>query len=147
MLSVFLSFFKDKDRTKKALIFSYKSLKNLIPGVLGMIGLVGLVLALVSPETLRMIFTYKGIQGLALVSLIGAIVTIPAPIAFPLAGSMLKIGASYGTIASFVTTLTMVGLMTAPLEATYFGKKFTFMRQALSFLAAVCIGLIMGFIL
>lgn len=142
--ALIISSLKDKERTIKAVKYSFNSLKNLIPGILGMIGMVGLLLAVISPDTIRTLFTYKGVTGLALVSIIGAIVTIPAPIAFPLAGSMLKIGASYGTIASFVTTLTMVGVITAPLEASYFGKKFTFMRQALSFLAAVAIGLIMG---
>ncbi len=146
-IALVASALKDRTRTLKALKFSFNSLKNLTPGILGMIGMVGLALALISPETLRMIFTYKGVAGLVLVSIVGAVVTIPAPIAFPLAGSMLKIGASYSTIASFITTLTMVGIITAPLESAYFGKRFTMMRQVLSFIAAVVIGLIMGAII
>lgn len=143
-LALIISLIKDKERTMKAIKHSIKSLKNLTSGILGMIGMVGLMLAIIPPETLRVIFTYKGLMGFVIVSGVGAIVTIPAPIAFPLAGSLIKIGASYSTIASFITTLTMVGVVTAPLESSYFGKKFTFYRQFLSFIAAIIIGLIMG---
>lgn len=139
-----ISLIKDKKRTIKALKQSVNSLKKLTPGVLGMVGVVGLMLAVISPEILKTVFTYKGFMGFVIVSSVGAIVTVPGPIAFPLAGSLLKLGASYGTIASFITTLTMVGVVTSPLEASYFGKKFTFFRQFLSFLAAIVIGLIMG---
>ncbi|MBY0414537.1 MAG: hypothetical protein K2Q18_10240 [Bdellovibrionales bacterium] len=139
-----LSFLKDKNRTFIALSISLKSFKNLVPGLLGMIVIVGLILALIPTEVLTTIFTYKGLMGFVIVSVIGAIVTIPAPIAFPLAGSLLKLGASYATLATFITTLTMVGLVTAPLEISYFGKRFTIMRQSLSFVAAIIIGLILG---
>lgn len=144
LLAFLVSLMKDKERTFNAVKHGLKSFKNLTSGVLAMVGIVGLMLALVSPEILKMIFTYKGFMGFVIVSSVGAIVTIPGPIAFPLAGSLIKLGASYGTIASFITTLTMVGIATSPLEASYFGKKFTFMRQLFSFLAAIAIGLIMG---
>lgn len=144
LLAFIISLMKDKERTFQAVKHSFNSFKNLTSGVLAMVGIVGLMLAIISPEILKMIFTYKGFMGFVIVSSIGAIVTIPGPIAFPLAGSLLKLGASYGTIASFITTLTMVGLVTAPLEASYFGKRFTLMRQLLSFLAAIAIGVIMG---
>ncbi len=146
-VALIISFLKDKNRTLKALKMSLNSFKNLIPGVLGMVAMVGLVLALVPKETLTEIFTHKGVFGFVLVALVGAIATIPAPIAFPLASSMLKVGASLATLASFITTLTMVGIVSAPLEASYFGKRFTIMRQVLSFVAAIAIGLIMGVVL
>lgn len=50
-------------------------------------------------------------------------------------------------IAAFVTTLVMVGVITAPLEMKFFGKKFTFWRNLLSFIFALIIALIMGAIL
>lgn len=142
-----ISYWRDKKRTLIALGSSLSSLKNLSSGVLGMVTLVGLILAIFPKESLSVIFTYKGIWGFVMVSLMGAIVTIPGPIAFPLAGELLKIGASKAILASFVTTLTMVGIVSAPLEISYFGKRFTIMRQGLSFIAAVFIGLIMGAIL
>lgn len=40
----------------------------------------------------------------------------PAIIAFPLAGSLLRSGATTMTVAAFITTLVMGGFVTAPLE-------------------------------
>lgn len=147
LLTIFIwmvSYRKDKTRTLIALKNSFRALQNLAPGVLGMVVLVGLILAIFPKESLVMLFTHKGLFGFFIVSLIGAIVSIPGPIAFPLAGALLKIGASKAILASFITTLTMVGIVSSPLEISYFGKRFTIMRQVFSFVAAIMIGLIMG---
>ena len=143
----FFSYQKDKKRTLLALGNSFRALKSLAPGILSMVFLVGLVLAIFPKESLAIIFTQKGFVGFVIVSLVGAIVSIPGPIAFPLAGALLKIGASKAMMASFITTLTMVGVVSSPLEISYFGKRFTIMRQILSFVAAIVIGLIMGVVL
>jgi uncharacterized membrane protein YraQ (UPF0718 family) len=88
-----------------------------------------------------------GIEGVVLAALFGSVVLIQAFIAFPLAGSFLRQGASITAIAAFVTTLVMVGILTAPLEVKFFGKKFTLWRNSLSFIFAIVIALLMGAIL
>lgn len=142
-----LSYWRSRERTMKALRMSYKSFMVLVPSLLGMIGLVGLVLALTPPELLANLFKLHGLAGFALVNVVGAIATIPGPIAFPLAGSLLKLGASPSALAAFITTLTMVGLVTVPMEIEYFGKRFAILRQILSFILAVSIGGLMGVLL
>ena len=134
----------DPEKTRRALKIGAKSLKGLAPRILGMVALVGLVLALVPPEQITRLFTYQGIGGFVLVSAIGSIITMPAPIAFALVGSLFKMGAAPATLAAFVTTVTMVGIMSAPMEISCFGKRFTLIRQTLSFITAVIIGLAMG---
>ena len=143
-VALLVSWLLDRERTKKALRISARSLKGLVSGVLGMVALVGLLLALVPQDMLTRLFTFKGITGFVAVSLVGSLITMPAPIAFPLAGSLLKLGAAPATLAAFVTTLTMVGTITAPMEISYFGKRFTILRQTLSFVTAIVIGLLMG---
>jgi len=134
----------DPEKTRRALKIGAKSLNGLAPRILGMVALVGLVLALVPPELITKLFTYRGIGGFVLVSAIGSIITMPAPIAFALVGSLFKMGAAPATLAAFVTTVTMVGIMSAPMEISCFGKRFTLIRQTLSFITAVIIGLAMG---
>jgi uncharacterized membrane protein YraQ (UPF0718 family) len=141
------SYFKDKKSTLTSIKRSFISLKNLAPGLIGMIAAVGLVLSIIPEEQLIRLFSIHSLWGFILVSLAGAIITIPGPIAFPLAGALLTMGAAPAALASFITTLTMVGLVTAPLEASYFGTRFVVLRQSLSFIAAVAIGLIMGVLL
>lgn len=146
-VALLLSFRKDRKRTLESLGRSLVSLKNLSPGLLGMIAIIGLILAAVPEDTLVGLFTVNGVWGYILVSLIGAIMTIPGPIAFPLAGALLNMGATPAVLASFITTLTMVGLVSSTMEISFFGVRFTVMRQAFSFIAAIAIGLIMGVLL
>jgi len=144
LLALMVSFLKDRERTRKALLVGYRSFVGLIPSLLGMTGLVGLILALIPPDLLANLFRSHGIAGFVMIFLAGAIVTMPAPVAFPLAGSLLKLGASLPALAAFITTLTMVGIVTAPMEMAYFGRRFTVVRQSLSFVLAITIGILMG---
>lgn len=137
----------DPLRTREALRLAARSLAALVPKVLGMVALVGLVLALVPPDTLRRLFALGGLHGFVAVAALGSVVTMPGPVAFPLVGSLAELGAPPATLATFVTTLTMVGLVTAPMEVSHFGRGFTALRQGLSFATALLIGLAMGALL
>jgi uncharacterized membrane protein YraQ (UPF0718 family) len=80
-------------------------------------------------------------------ALVGSITLIPAFVALPLVGSFVDVGASIVPAVAFLTTLTMVGVVTFPLEKQEFGMKFTVTRNALSFIFAVIIALTMGVII
>jgi len=138
------SWWADPRRTRDALRLGTRSFLALVPKVLGMIGLIGLVLALVPPEVLRRVFAIGGLPGFLAVAALGSVVTMPGPVAFPLVGSLARLGAPAATLATFVTTLTMVGLVTAPMEVSHFGRRFTVLRQGLSFGAALLVGVAMG---
>lgn len=146
-VAVGLSYKYDVHRTNLALKKSLKSFLNLLPALTLMIIIVGSVLYFLPKDRLLILFEQKGFLGLMIVSLVGAILTIPGPIAFPLAGELAHMGVSGAQLASFITTLTMVGFATAPAEAAFFGKRFVVIRQLLSLLAAMTIGFIMGEIL
>src|SRR4030042_1627625 len=91
---------------------------------------IGFVLGLLPTEVIsRTIGREAGFMGVALAAVVGSIVLIQAFIAFPLAGSLLRGGANVSAVAAFVTTLVMVGIVTSPLEAKCFGKKFAFWRN------------------
>ena len=89
----------------------------------------------------------SGMVGMAIAAVIGSITLIPGFIAFPLAASLLAAGAGYGQIAMFLTTLMMVGIVTLPLEVTYFGKRLAVMRNALGLAYAVLASFLLGYIL
>ncbi len=147
LIALIISFLKDRERTKRALLMSYKSIVGLIPSLLSIIALIGLILAITPQHLLTQLFNVHGLAGFAMTAVVGAAITIPAPVAFPLAGSLLKMGASLPALATFITTLTMVGTVTAPMEIEYFGKRFTLIRQGLSLGLAILIGSLMGVIL
>jgi uncharacterized membrane protein YraQ (UPF0718 family) len=80
-------------------------------------------------------------------AIVGSITLIPAFVAFPLVGSLVDAGASVVPAVAFLTTLTMVGVVTFSLEKKEFGLKFAFVRNTLSFGFAVFIALFMGVVI
>lgn len=143
-----ISLSKNRQKTRQVLKAALKSFFRMAPAVLILIILVGLLLGFFKPELISSLLGDKsGILGVALASVAGAILMIPSLIAFPLTASLVESGASVGVAAAFITTLTMIGFVTLPLEMKELGKKLTIMRNGISFIIAVAIALIMGAIL
>ncbi len=142
------SVIKSKDKTKKAFKIAGKALLKTAPSLLSVLGIVGLTLGLLTPETISgLVGAEAGFSATILAAVIGAVTLIPSLVAFPLAGSLLRSGATVMTISAFITTLVMVGVMTAPMEIKELGKKFTLLRNSLGFAAALIIAGIMGVLL
>lgn len=143
-----LSLARDRARTRAALRVAIRSLERLAPSLLGVVGLVGLLLALVPNEAIsRHLGAGAGLSGTLAASLLGSLLLIPSLVAFPLAASLLRSGATVATVAAFVTTLTMVGIVTLPVEMRELGRRFAVLRNVLSFLCALLIALAMEAIL
>ena len=142
---LFLSWTKSREKTRAALRFFRRSFLSLAPSIVAIIWTIGFILTfLPSGLVLSTIGREAGWQGVLMAAVFGSVVLIPAFIAFPLAASFLRQGADVGAIAAFVTTLVMVGVITAPLEMKFFGKRFTLWRNSLSFVFALAIALVMG---
>jgi uncharacterized membrane protein YraQ (UPF0718 family) len=143
-----VSLIKSKEKSKKAFKVAGKALLKSAPSLLTVIGIVGLTLGILTPETIsNMVGAEAGFTATIVAAILGAITLIPSLVAFPLAGSLLRSGATVMTISAFITTLVMVGIVTAPIEIKTLGKKFTLLRNGLGFLAALSIAGIMGMIL
>lgn len=117
---------------------------NLLPLLLLMLALISIVLFMIPNESLiHYIGEGSGIKGWSIAALLGSVALIPGFIAYPLCGILIKSGVAYTTIAVFITTLTMVGIVTLPLEVKFFGWKTSLIRNTLSFIAALLIGFVM----
>lgn len=142
------SMIKSKKKTMKAFKVAKKSLIKTAPSILTVLGIVGLTMGALNPTFISEVLgSESGILGTIVAAIVGGITLIPSIVAFPLAGSLLASGAGINTIAVFITTLVMVGVVTAPMEIEYLGKKFTLLRNGFSFLMAIGIGLLMEVIL
>ncbi|NOY58460.1 MAG: permease [Calditrichaeota bacterium] len=145
---LFLSFNKDKQKTKKAIKIAVKTFLKILPTILLIVALVGLLIGFVPHAViLKFMGNQSGIVGIFVSALLGAILYIPSIVAFPLAASFLKAGATVTAVATFITTLTMIGFVTLPLEIKELGKRIAVLRNGISFLLAVLIGIIIGAIL
>jgi len=121
---------------------------KLLPVLIIMLVLVSVALFLIPNETLiKYIGEGSGIKGWVTAALIGSIALIPGFIAYPLCGILIDNGVAYSVIAVFITTLMMTGFLTLPVEVKFFGWKVSVIRNLASLVAALFIGLIMGFFL
>ncbi len=146
LLSV--SFIKDRRKTTLSLKKAWKMFINVLPQFAAILLLVGLLLAVVTPETIqRVIGAQSGFTGMLIASLLGAVTLVPVLIAFPVAAELLNSGAGVAQIAVFISTLTMVGFITLPMEAKYLGKKAAVLRNALAYLFAFGAAFVVGAIL
>lgn len=144
-IGLILSLIKSREKTKKAFKIAGKALLKSAPSLLAVLGIVGLTLGILTPETIsKLVGAEAGLTATLLAAVIGAVTLIPSLVAFPLAGSLLRSGATVMTISAFITTLVMVGIVTAPMEIKSLGKKFTVLRNGLGFIAALAIAAIMG---
>jgi uncharacterized membrane protein YraQ (UPF0718 family) len=143
-----LSIVKSREKTKKVFKIAGRALLKTAPALLAVLGIVGLTLGILTPETIsRLVGAEAGPLATITAAVLGAVTLIPSIVAFPLAGSLLRAGATVMTISAFVTTLVMVGIVTAPMEIKSLGKRFTLMRNGFGFIAALIIAFIMGSVL
>lgn len=145
LLSLLVSFLLDRKKTKQGVKKGSKMFIGILPSLLNILALVSVVLYLLPNESLvRWLGKDSGIFGMAIAAVIGSIALIPGFIAFPLAEILLKNGVTYSVLGVFITTLLMVGVITLPLEAEYFGMKTSLIRNGLSLVGAVIIGVLIG---
>lgn len=144
LLLLLLSFMKDREKTKKAVLKAWKSLENILPQFLAIIIIVGITLALLKPETIsRVIGSKSGFFGIVISAFIGSIVMMPTFVAFSTGDMLLKNGAGLAQVAALVSTLTLIGIVTIPLEIKYIGKKAAIYRNILAFLFSFIVAFFM----
>ncbi len=143
-----ISLVKDRQKTFAAMKKSKNMMGNMLGEIIAVIFLIGLILTFIPPETIKQAFgSANTFLSTLLGAAVGSITLIPAFVAFPLIGSLVDAGASIVPAVAFLTTLTMVGIVTFPLEKKEFGSKFALSRNLFSFGFALVIALLMGVIL
>lgn len=139
------SIIKDRHKTFNAVKMSGSMMKSMAGEIIAILFLIGLILTFIPPESIKQFMGQSNsLISTIIFALVGCITLIPAFVAFPLAGSLVNAGASIVPVVAFLTTLTMVGIVTFPLEKKEFGTKFTLVRNSLSFGFAIIIALLMG---
>lgn len=140
-----ISLSKSKKNTLLALKKAWKSFENILPQFLSILVIIGIMLAILTPNQISgLLGSDSGWLGVLFAAILGSITLIPGFVAFPLAAALLQNGAGYMQIAAFISTLMMVGLVTFPIEISYFGRKATFIRNSLAFIFSLIVAFVMG---
>lgn len=147
-LIALISFLLDKKKTIMGFKKALKMFINIVIPLLNILILVSLLLFVIPPQ---MIVEYlgagSGVVGFAIAAVVGSVTLIPAFISYPIAATLLRQGAAYSTVAVFMTTLMMVGIVTLPLEIKYFGKRVAVLRNIFNLGISIIIGILIGIIL
>ncbi|WP_088012725.1 hypothetical protein [Gottfriedia acidiceleris] len=126
-----ISFFKDRNKTKEALLRSWKIFYNIFPEILTVMFFVGFSLSILTPSLVSSIIgEHSGITGIMISTLIGSIGLIPSFIVFPLGETLVQNGAGLPQVAVLMSTLMSVGVITLPMEQKLFGRSFAYARNA-----------------
>jgi uncharacterized membrane protein YraQ (UPF0718 family) len=146
MVLVLIGFFVySKEKGREMLKIAFKSLKKGLPLIIALF-IVLIFLQSVSSEEfiVNQISRTNGVGGYLTAAMLGAFVHLPLIIIFPLGSELLKSGVNYGFVAVLITSLAMVHLFSISIEAKELGLKFSILRNSLSLLAALIIGVILG---
>lgn len=142
ILFYILSFNKDKDKTLKAFLIGKNSLFGIMPQFLGIILTIGITLSLIEPELISaMLGDKSGFMGIIMGAIVGSIAMMPTFVAFSTGNMLLLNGAGIAQATAFMSTLTLIGIITIPLESKHIGKKATFYRNVLAFLYSVVVAI------
>ncbi|MBC8387643.1 MAG: permease [Actinobacteria bacterium] len=142
------SIVKNRQKTKESLKIALKTFIKTLPMIIIIIIFIGFLLGFLPQDIIsKVIGEQTGVLGVLVTAVLGSVLFIPALISFPFAASLLKGGASIMSVTAFITTLTMVGFVTLPVELREMGKKMTILRNLFGFIFAIIISLIMGVIL
>lgn len=142
VLALIWSYTTDRQQTLKALQSARRMFAATATEIIGILALIGLLLAWMPPQTIQNLLGSSNLLKTGLLgAAIGSVTILPAFVAFPLSASLLTGGANLMAVASFLTTLTMVGVATLPIEKRYFGWRFAVTRNLLSFGGALLVAL------
>ena len=144
-IALLISLIASREKTLRALKIAINRFINILPAFLVMLVLVSIVLFLIPDE---LISDYLGVEnkliGVLLAAALGSVTLMPGFVAFPLSGILIQKGVAYTVIATFTTSLMMVGVLTYPIEKAYLGAKVTVLRNVIGLLIALCVAVVIG---
>jgi len=143
--AILISLIVNRKNTQEAFKIAVKKFLNILPAFIIMLIVLSISLFLIPDEIiLRYLGEANKILGVFIASTLGSVTFMPGFIAFPLCGILLKKGVSYMVLSAFSTTLMMVGILTYPIESSYFGVRVTLLRNVISFFMALVVALMTG---
>jgi uncharacterized membrane protein YraQ (UPF0718 family) len=142
------TFVRSRDKARAAAGNALKSFRGVAVTFLAVFGLIGLLEVFVPPALIESALgAGGGFSSLFVGGVLGSFAAGPPVAAYPIAASLLDGGAWAPAVAAFIVSWTLVGFLSLPFEARTFSWRFAIARNALSFVFALVIGLLMGWVL
>lgn len=146
--AIVISWIKNRELTKKALVIGYESFINVLPFFVVVFAAIGLFEVLISPQTIRgLLGGSQSILAPVIAAVLGSIASGPPAAVFPIGRYLLDQHASVTAVATLLTAWVAVGTASLPAEIAYMGKRFALTRWAVTFVFSIIVGVIMGWLL
>jgi uncharacterized membrane protein YraQ (UPF0718 family) len=138
-----VSFYMDKGKTIKGIKKGTKSFFKLMPVLLPLFLFIGIMLTIITPTFISEILGEEsGFLGMLFALVIGSITFMPAFVSYPLGAELIESGAGVAQVAALLATLMSVGIVYFSVESKLFSKKAAIYRNAISFIGALLIILV-----
>lgn len=147
LILLFISFIKNKGKTKTALKKALKKFTSILPLFLLVMAGFALLITFVSPEFIQNnIGIESGIKGIALSLGLGSLSVMPGFAAFPLCAALKDVGVPYYLLGAFTLSLMNVGIVTFPIERKFLGFSVALIRNLMALLMCIVATIIMKFV-
>ena len=130
------------EKIKDAIAKSWRSLWNSTPILLGIILLVGLTHAIIPKETYGKLFSKNPIIDSLIGSIVGSILAGNPVTSYVIGGELIKDGVSLVAVTSFLVAWVTVGIVQLPAESLLLGKRFSILRNLMSFILSMVTAII-----
>lgn len=125
------------------LIAGGKMLLSVVPLLLAAFLVAGLVQVLLSREAIdRWLGTESGVRGIVLACVAGALTPGGPYVYYPIAGALLKSGASLGVLVAFVSAKNLWSVTRLPYEFALLGPRLTIIRLAMTLMVPPLLGFV-----
>ena len=131
----------------KALKQTMNAFVMTIPILLGVLMLISLLQVFVDMNQLLQIFQGNIVLDSILGTTVGSLLMGNPITSYVLGGEFFNSGVSIIVVVSFIVAWVTVGVIQLPAESVMLGKKFALIRNGLSFLSSILIGILTYFLL
>ena len=118
-----------------------KSFAIMLPVLFGVLLLIGLFKVYISSAMISSVFTGELFRDTLLGSVVGSISAGNPITSYIIGGELLKQGVSLFAVTAFITAWVTVGVIQLPAEASILGKRFSLIRNGLSFIFSILVAL------
>ena len=128
---------------KKTFMKTVNSFKGFTPILLGMLLLISVIITITPWDTIRVnIFTGNPFIDSLIGALFGSVAAGNPLTSYIIGGELLRQGISLVAITAFILAWVTVGVVQFPAEALTLGKRFAIVRNIVSFVLSIIIGVL-----
>lgn len=129
-----------RDKTfLRSILQSIKSFGNILPMLAAVILTMGLFQTYITEDMLKSIFSGNTLSDTLIGTLVGGVSAGNPVVSYILGGELLSSGISLYAVTAFILSWVSLGVIQLPLEWQLFGKRFTVVRNVLSFVGAIVV--------